>query len=365
MKTSRRFVVATAAAAALGLVLAGCNGNGTDDSDDAQDSTVDDADTDDADPEDTDAEALVLYSGRDEALIGPLIDDFTAETGIEVDVRYGSTPEMASQLVEEGDSSPADVYLGQDAGSLGAVSAAGVFAVLPDETLDQVPEEFHAEDGTWVGLSGRARVLGYSSASVEESELPDSVLDLTDPQWSGRVGIAPTNASFQSFVTALRVTEGDDAALAWLEGMAANDPQIYDGNGAIVADLENDSVDVGLINHYYVYGTADEQGVEVEDLNVQLHFFSDGDIGGLLNVAGIGIVGDSADGEALELVNFMLSPGAQEWFRDNNSEYPVVEGVAPSDHLPALEELEIPEIDLNDLGDLERTVELITQAGLA
>ncbi len=361
MKSSRRFALAAATTAVFGLVLAGCNDGGSDnDTSNGDDSSVDSGE----EAEESEG-ALVLYSGRDETLIQPIIDDFTDETGIEVDVRYGSTPELAAQLIQEGDSSPADVYLGQDAGSLGAISAEGMFAELPAETLEVVSDEYRAEDGTWVGLSGRARILAYSDASVDPSELPDSVFELTEPEWEGRVGIAPTNASFQSFVTALRVTEGDDAAAEWLQGMADNDPQIYDGNGGIITDIDNDSLDVGLTNHYYIFGTADEAGVEPEELNIQMHFFPGGDIGGLLNVSGVGIVGDSAEGDAVELVDFLLGTQAQEFFRDDNSEYPVVEGIEPAGHLPPLEELEIPDIDLNDLGDLQRTVELITEAGLA
>ncbi|ROR71952.1 iron ABC transporter substrate-binding protein [Bogoriella caseilytica] len=352
MKSSRRVAV-TATAAAFSLALAGCNDSGTDSPDGA-----------DVGAEGS-GEPVVLYSGRGEDLIQPIIDEFTEQTGIEVEVRYGNTPEMAAQVIQEGDASPADVYLGQDAGSLGAISAEGLFATLPDEILEQVPAEYRAADGSWVGLSGRARVLGYSSASVESSDLPDSIFELTEPEWQGRLGVAPTNASFQSFVTALRVTEGDDVALEWLEGIAGNDPQIYEGNGGIVADLQNDSIDVGLINHYYVYGTAQEEGVEPEDLNVQLHFFTGGDVGGLLNVSGAGLVGEADNEDALALVEFLLGETAQEFFRDDNSEYPVVPDLGQSPHLPALEDLELPDIDLNDLGDLQQTVELISQAGLA
>lgn len=355
VKTTRRLIAATATSLAFVLALAAC-------SDSAPTEPGENGPENDADESEG---ALVVYSGRAEDLIGPIIDDFIAETGVEVDVRYGSTPELAAQLIEEGASSPADVYLGQDAGSLGAISAEGLFSTLPDQTLERVPSEYRAEDGSWIGLSGRSRVLVYSGASVEESELPASIFELTEPQWEGRVGIAPTNASFQSFVTALRVSEGEDVASEWLTGLAENTPQIFDGNGGIVADVDADAVDVGLVNHYYLYGTAAEQGVDIDDLNVTLHFFSGGDIGGLLNVSGVGIVGDGADGAALDLVNFLLGTTAQEFFRDDNSEYPVVPGIEPSPHLPSLAELDIPDIDLNDLGDLQRTVELIAEAGLA
>ncbi len=307
---------------------------------------------------------LTLYSGRNEELVQPVLDSFTEETGIEVQVRYGDTAAMAAQILEEGEGSPAEAFLAQDAGALGAVSREGRLVALPEETLELVPETYRSSEGDWVGLTGRSRVLVYNKEAVSEEELPETVAELTGPEWTGRVGIAPTNASFQSFVTAMRVLEGDDAASAWLTDLAGNDPQVRERNGMIVADVESGAIDVGLVNHYYLYELAEEQGVAPEELGAGLHFFGDGDAGALVNISGIGLVGEQADGDAQALVDYLLDEAGQTYFVEETSEYPMVSGVGTPADLAPLEDLETPDIDLNDLDDLQRTIEMITQAGL-
>ncbi len=307
---------------------------------------------------------LTLYSGRNEELVQPVLDRFAEDTGIEVDVRYGDTAGMAAQLLEEGDRSPAEVFLAQDAGALGAVSEAGLLEELPQETLDAVPESYRSADGDWVGLTGRSRVFVYNRDRVSEDELPQSVDELVSEEWRGRVGVAPTNASFQSFVTAMRVMDGDDAAAAWLEDLAANDPQIRESNGNIVADVDSGAIDGGLVNHYYVHELAQEKGVEPEELSVRLHFFGAEDTGALVNVSGAGLVGEQADGDAQALIDYLLSEDGQSYFVEETNEYAMTEGAAAPSGVPSLEELKAPQIDLNDLDDLDRTIEMITDAGL-
>lgn len=345
---------------------AGDEPDGGDAGDDAEDDATDDAASDDdaAAAGDSDGE-LVIYSGRDLELVQPIIDEFEAETGITVEVRDGNTAELAAQIINEGDGTPADVFFGQDAGALGALSQAGALDQLPTETLDLVPEAYRSAAGDWIGVSGRARVLIYSDQDVDEAELPDSVFDLSDPEWSGRFGIAPTNASFQAFVTALRIEHGEDVAQEWLNDIAANDPVIYDGNGPMITDVWEGALDVGLTNHYYIWARAAESGENVEDLNVQVHWFPGGDTGGLINVAGAALTANQTDGDGAAFIEYLLSQSGQEYFGETTGEYPLVTGVEASEGLPAIEELEIPDIDLNDLADLQTTVEMITEAGLA
>ena len=308
---------------------------------------------------------VTLYSGRNEKLVQPLIDQFTKDTGIKVEVRYAGTAQLAAQLLEEGDRSPADVFFAQDAGALGAVSKAGLFAPLPQATLDAVPEGFRAADGTWVGVTARARVLAYNSDQIPEADLPASVFELTEPQWRGKVGVAPTNASFQAFVTAMRVQHGDDRTREFLAGLAANDPQIRDSNGAILEEVDSGSIAVGLINHYYLGELAAERGVKPEELKAKLHFFPNGDIGALVNVAGVGVLATAADDpDAQVLVDYLLETDAQTYFAEKTFEYPVLAGVPGPAGLPALSELTVPEVDLNDLDDLETTIKLIQESGL-
>lgn len=313
-----------------------------------------------------DDNVITVYSGRNENLVGPLIERFEAETGITVEVRYGNTAQMAAQLLEEGERTPADVFLAQDAGALGAVAKAGLFAPLPDEVRQQVPPAYQAAGGEWVGVTGRSRVLVYNPEAVAEDELPASVFELTEPHWRGRVGLAPTNASFQAFITAIRVNHGDDVAADWLAGMAANDPQIRENNVQILTDVAEGRLDAGLINHYYLHEQAAEAGVPVDEFNARNYRFPDGDIGAMVNISGVGVLKNAAeDPDALAFVDYLLSEAGQTYFTEETSEYPVVAGVAPPAGLEPLSELVIPDVNLNDLDTLEETITMITEAGLA
>jgi iron(III) transport system substrate-binding protein len=313
-----------------------------------------------------DDKEITVYSGRAKSLVQPLIDKFSKATGITVNVRYGETAAMASQMLEEGEKTGADVFLAQDAGALGAVSKEGLFTKLPTDVTDRVPEQYRAADGTWVGVTGRVRVLVYNADKVAEADLPRSVYDLTTGTWKGRVGIAPTNGSFQAFVTGVRVRDGEDKARAFLEGLKANEVQIREHNKSIVADVDAGTLDAGLVNHYYVYEKAEEVGKPVEQLKARLHFFSGGDPGGLVNVSGIGVTRHAADNaDVRRFVDHLLGTEGQTYFTETNFEYPLIKGVTQAKGLPSLSELDPPAINLNDLDSLDQTVEMITDVGLA
>ncbi|HEX2417326.1 MAG TPA: iron ABC transporter substrate-binding protein [Micromonosporaceae bacterium] len=309
---------------------------------------------------------ITVYSGRAKSLVQPVIDDFSEATGITVNVRYGQTAAMASQILEEGDKTGTDVFLAQDAGALGAVSKEGLFAKLPSEITGRVSEQYRATDHTWVGVTGRVRVLVYNVDKVSEAELPHSVYELADPKWKSRVGIAPTNGSFQAFVTGMRVKDGDAKARDFLKGLKANDAQIREHNNSIVADVNTGTLDVGLVNHYYVYEKAEEVGKPVDELKARLHFFQGGDPGGLVNVSGVGVTKHSADdADVRKFVDYLLSKNGQSYFTKTNFEYPLIEGVAPAEGLPGLSELDPPAVNLNNLDSLDQTVQMITDSGLA
>ena len=314
-----------------------------------------------ADPSAGAQTTVTVYSGRSEELVGPLLEQFTEETGIDVEARYGDTAEMANLILTEGENSPADVFFAQDAGALGAVAAEGLLTALPAETLDLVDERFRSPTGEWVGVSGRARVVVYNTDALGESDLPDSIFGFTDPEWSGRIGWAPTNGSFQSFVTALRVIEGDDRAREWLEGIEANDPSVYEGNNPALDAVIAGEIDVAFINHYYLM----QRLVEDPDAPAANYFLTDGDPGALVNVAGAGILSTAANDEAArQLVDYLLSTQAQEYFASETKEYPLAAGAEPDAELPPLESIGTPEIDLSDLADLEGTLELLQEAGI-
>jgi iron(III) transport system substrate-binding protein len=311
----------------------------------------------------TPEDGVVVYSGRSEELVAPLFAQFTEETGIPVEARFGDSAELAAQMLEEGDATPAQVFFSQDAGALGAVAAEGLLAPLPEGIAADVPPAYQAVDGTWTGVTGRARVIAYDAEQVPAEQVPQSVFELTDPTWKGQVAIAPTNASFQSFVTAMRQTEGDEATKSWLEGLVANDVQTYEKNSLILDAVDAGQAKLGLVNHYYWYEKAAEVGADA--MRAQVAFTAGGDPGSLVNVAGVGITEPAAENaNAATFVEWLLTPQTQEWFSENTFEYPLVPGVAIADGLPELSTLAGPDVALADLADLPGTLEMLTEVGL-
>lgn len=306
------------------------------------------------------AQTLTIYSGRGEALIGPLIEQAEQELGFDIEVRYGDTAELAATILEEGNNSPADLFFGQDAGALGALAQEGRTADIPEDLLSQVDERFRSPNGQWIGISGRSRVINYNTDLVEPSELPDSIWELTEPEWQGKVGWAPTNGSFQAFVTALRLVEGDDRALEWLEGMRDNGAVVYNNNTAIVEALGRGEIELGLVNNYYLYRFLAED----PDFPVAQHY-TRGDAGSMINVAGVAIL-DTTDQqeEAEAFIRYLLTPEGQEFFAQETKEYPLVVGIDPPENQLTIDEINPPRIDLSDLADLEGTLELLQQVGV-
>lgn len=332
------------AALVAALLLAACGGD------------------DDAEPG-ADARELTIYSGRNEKLVGALYKQFQERTGIKVDVRYGESAELAATIAEEGDRSPADVFFSQDAGALGAVEEAGLLADLPAATLARVDERFRDPKGKWVGASGRARVVAYSTERLKESEVPDSIFDFTDPKWKGRIGFPPPNASFQAFISGMRIAVGDERTRAWLEAIKKNDPVLLDNNIQTEEAIDAGEIDVGFVNHYYLA----ELKAEKPGFAVGNHFLKDGDPGSLVNVAGAGILASAEHKEAAqEFVDFLLSREAQTYFSTKTFEYPLVAGApAPAETKP-LEQVVGPDVPLGQLGGkLRSTVELLNELGLA
>jgi len=302
-------------------------------------------------------EALTLYSGRKENLVQPLIDQFTADTGIEVDVRYAGTSETAALILEEGDNTNADVFYGVGGAALGALSAAGAFVEIDQEILDLAPEAYRSAEGEWVGTSGRARILVYNPETV--AEVPNSVMDLANSEWDGRVAIAPSYGSFQAFVTAMRVVEGEQAALDWLNAMSEQ-AVIFGRDEEVMEAVESGQVDTGMVNHYYWNRRGIEQGYD--NLTSAAAFFNSTDVGNLVNVAGVGMLNESES--AKTFVEYLLSDSAQTYFAETTKEYPLVSTVEADPELIPLDEIPTAELDLNDIDQLDRTLELMREAGL-
>jgi iron(III) transport system substrate-binding protein len=309
-------------------------------------------------------DGLIVYSGRNENFVSPVVEAFTEATGIEVRVRYGDgTSDLAATLLNEGDTTDADVFWAQDPAWIGVIGDEGLLTELPTDILGLVSDAYQDANGEWVGVTARSRVLVYNPDLVSEDELPESVFELVDPEWSGRLGIAPGNASFIAFVSAMELVEGPEATLAWLEGMASNEVRTYDGNGPIVDAVIAGDLDAGLVNHYYLLQRIADQG----EVSARNHFFAPGDTGSLVMATGAGVLSPSDNREAAdEFIRHLLSPESQEHFSVNLFEYGLVEGApTPEGQLP-LSDLAGPDINLSDLAEhLDSSVDLIAQAGLS
>ena len=308
-----------------------------------------------------DAETITVYSGRSEALVGDLVEQFTEDTGIEVDLRGGDSGELAAQLITEGEASPADLFFSQDGGALGALAKSDLLSELDRAVVETVPPQYRAADNSWVGTSGRSRVIVYNPSLVPEP--PTSIDAILDPQYRGLIGFAPSNASFQSFVTGLRVLRGEDGAKEWLEKFAALDPEAFENNVAVRDAVDAGDVGLGLVNHYYLYEKIAEVGAD--EVVAKNQFLKGGDPGGLVNVAGAGILksADNPEGAA-RFVEYLLSPKAQEYFASKTFEYPLAGGIAASPELPPLSELDPPQVDLAQLDSIEATQEMLAEVGL-
>ncbi len=312
--------------------------------------------------DDASDDSITLYSGRNEELIQPLVDDFVESTGINVDVRYGDSAELALLIQTEDDNTPADLFISQSPGALGLLAGEGRLATLGSDLTSLVDQGFAAGDGTWVGLTGRVRVIVYNSDLVDEADLPSSVLDLVEPEYAGRVGLAPTNGSFQDFVTAMRNELGDDATRDWLVGMAQNNSPNYPKNSPIVEAVGRGEIPMGLVNHYYNL-RAVEADPSVASKN---HFLPVDDIGSLVIVTAGAVLSTSESSEAAEsLLRFLLSDDAQTTFAEQTQEYPLVAGIAPPANLPSLDGYAAETIDYDLLGDgLLGTINLIRESGI-
>jgi iron(III) transport system substrate-binding protein len=212
-----------------------------------------------------------------------------------------------------------------------------------------------------VGVSGRARVVAYDKRKLRAGDLPDRIDAFTDPRWRGKIGWAPTNASFQAFVTAMRRLRGEAATERWLRGIVANDPQRYENNIAVRDAIAKGEIEVGFINHYFVAEAIAEEG---PDYPVSVHFTRNGDPGSLVNVAGVGILKEAArNAEARRFVEYLLSRPGQQFFARETKEYPLAAGVRPDRALVPLARIDSPRIDLSDLDDVQGTEKAIESSG--
>ncbi|WP_341925364.1 iron ABC transporter substrate-binding protein [Nocardioides psychrotolerans] len=308
-----------------------------------------------------DGPSITVYNAQHEQLLEEIAPLFEEETGIEVELRNGKDSELAAQLVQEGDASPADVFLTENSPAMSAVERAGLFAELGDEATAPIPAQYRPTSGLWTGFVARSTVLFYNPDLIDEADLPESILDLADPEYDGLISFSPTGADFQAIVAAVLELEGEDATRAWLAGLQANGT-VYDGNNVVLESVNAGESAMGIAYHYYWDRDQAESG-EVSD-NTELHFFGNQDPGAFLSVSGAGVLASSDNPtEAEQFVEFLTSEEGQQALADSYAlEYPLNPAVQLDPPVKPLSELQPPVVNVSDL-DGDTVVDLMTEAG--
>ncbi len=304
---------------------------------------------------------LVIYNAQHEQLLDEIVPAFEEETGIEVELRNAKDLELSNQLVQEGDASDADVFLTENSPAMSQVEQAGLFAELPAEILDVIPEMYRPASGLWTGFVARSTVLVYNTGLIEESELPASIMELAEPEWAGRLSFSPTGADFQAIVAAILELEGEDATRAWLEGIKENGT-VYDGNNVVLEAVNSGESEVGIVYHYY-WERDREEGGDVHGDSAQ-YYFADQDPGAFVSVSGAGIL-ESSDmkDEAEEFMEFLVGEEGQQIIADSYAlEYPLNPDITLEQGVKPFSELEPPAVNVSDL-DAEAVVDLMTEVG--
>lgn len=307
---------------------------------------------------------LTLYSAQHHQMVDLLVQAFTKETGIKVRVHSGEAPEIANQIAQEGAQSPADVYFTENSPELTLLDEKGLLAKIRPSTLAQVPAQYSAADGNWIGVLARENVLAFNPSMIQESQLPASLLDLAKPEWKGKIAIAPSDADFLPLVDAVAALKGHDVALDWLKGLKQN-AQIFDDDEGVVAAVDRGAVATGIINNYYWARLRTEQGAD--KTRSRIYHFANGDLGGLVNVSGAAILRSSKQPEeAQRFIAFLVSKPVQDMLgeSDIDYEYPLAKGVKPNKLLKPFDQLQPPKVTMAQLGDDQPAAQLLRQAGL-
>lgn len=306
-------------------------------------------------------QTITVYSGQHEQTVQGLTRDFERRTGVQVKLRSGDEAELAGQLLQEGSSSPADVFYAENPPALTTLQERGLLAPVDKKTLAAVPRDVSPPTGDWVGVSARAAVF-VANTSVAVSDLPSSVLDLADPKWKGRLGIAPGETDFSPIVTRVIKADGQEAAKKWLLGLKAN-AKVYASNEDLVAAVNRGEVASGVIDHYYWYRLRDEVGAS--KINCALHYFTMGDPGALIDVSGAGVLASSGHKAAAQaFLSYLVSEPAQRIIATSYSyEYPVLASVQSAKHLKPLASIGSLAA-ISDLGDGKGALALMQDVGL-
>ncbi|BCG99694.1 iron ABC transporter substrate-binding protein [Mesorhizobium sp. 131-3-5] len=305
---------------------------------------------------------IIVYNAQHESLAKEWAEGFTKETGIKVTLRNGGDSDFSNQIVAEGAASPADVFLTENSPAMVLVENAGLFAPVDADTLAQVPQDYQATSGKWVGVAARSTVFAYNTTKLKAEQLPKSLLDLADPSWKGRWAASPSGADFQAIVSALLQLKGEAATADWLKAMKENFTA-YKGNSTVMKAVNAGEIDGGVIYHYYYFGDQAKTGENSK--NVALHYFKNQDPGAFVSVSGGGVLASSKhQKEAQAFLKWVTGKGGQDVLKNGNSfEYAVGKGAESNPKLVPLADLQAPKVDATTLNS-KKVSDLMTAAGL-
>lgn len=305
---------------------------------------------------------ITVYNAQHASLTKEWVEAFTKETGVKVTLRNGSDTELGNQIVQEGQASPADVFLTENSPSIALVDGAGLLAKLPDDILDKVPANYRPNNGRWVGIAARSTVFVYDKRKLKDADLPKSIMELADAKWKGRWAASPAGADFQAIVSAILQLQGEEKTSQWLKAMKAN-AQVFRGNSAAMKGVNDGLVEAAVIYHYYYFGDQAKTGENSK--NVGQHYFRNKDPGAFVSISGGGVLGTSKNKPAAEaFVRWIVGKGGQDILRTGDSyEYAVAKGAASHEKLVPLTELNPPAVEPAALNS-KKVVELMMQAGL-
>ena len=306
---------------------------------------------------------LIVYSSRTSSLVQPILEQYATNTGTDIRGKYASTASIVATLLEEGNNVRPDVVYLADPAGWAVLSEGKILSELPDKLLNKVDDKFRSPQGEWVGISGRSKVVVYNTKTIDPNkDLPQSIMDFTDPKWKGRIGWAPTHGEWQITPMAIRIEKGEDAARSWLEGVKANQPRVYPNLISIVHAAGQGEIDVGFVNHYYVPRFIQEEG---SGFGARNHYLGKGDPGAVIDVAAVGVIKSTENKDRAEgFVEYMLGTEAQTYFSEQTHEYPLIAGVKPSGDLPPLDSLDPPDINPGELSQLEATLRMLRDADI-
>ena len=310
---------------------------------------------------DTGTKSITVYSGQHEGLTNAWAEAFTKKTGIKVSIRRGEDPELANQIVAEGNASAADVMLTENSPAMALVESAGLFASVDKATLDQVPDAYRPSTGKWIGACARSTVFAYNPTKLNEGQLPASIMDLQKTEWKGRWGAA-TNGDFQSIMAAMIQLKGAEPTKSWLHSLKT-DGTPYQNNIAVMQNVNSGQIEGGVTFHYYWF-TDQAAGKQISS-NVKLHYFKHQDPGAFLSVSGAGVLKSSKNTSAAQqFVAFVTGAEGQKILSSGDFfQFAVGKGAASNPALPSIDSLEAPKVDPSKF-DAKKVTELMTAEGL-